>query len=73
MTWYVVVTRDRHRTPVSWHVTIEDAGNKIHRERRFNKWTVLAVDGRRQAGPARPLYPQEQLRFEKTLYPGLYE
>jgi hypothetical protein len=73
VSWYVVVTRDKHRTPISRHVTIEDAGNKIHRERAFDRWTVLAQDGDRASGPARALNTQERLKLEKTLYPSLYE
>ena len=72
MPWYVVVTRDRHRTPISRHVTVEDAGNKIHRERSFDRWTVLAQEGRAN-GPARPLTHLERLKLERQLYPSLHE
>jgi hypothetical protein len=73
MTWYIIVTRDAHKTPISRHVTIEDAGNKIHRERTFGKWTVVAQDGDRASTIARELTKHEKLKLEKTLYPSLYE
>lgn len=73
MTWFVIVTRDKHRTPISRHVTIEDAGNKIHRERAFHRWTVLAQDGDRASTAARALTKAERLRLEKALYPSLHE
>jgi hypothetical protein len=73
VTWYVIVTRDKQRTPISRHVTIEDAGNRIYRERTFDRHTVVAQDGDRAAGPARELTTQEKLRLEKCLYPSLYE
>jgi hypothetical protein len=54
-------------------VTIEDAGNKIYRERAFDRYTVIAQDGDRAAGPARELTKTERLKLEKCLYPSLYE
>lgn len=73
MTWYIVITRDRHRTPISRHVTLADAGNKITRERGYDRWTVVAQDSPRASAPARPLTQQERLKLEQALFPSLYE
>lgn len=72
MTWYVVVTRDKHRTVISRHPSVQDAGNRIHRERAFATWTVLGQDGR-LSSQARPLNKQEQARLEEALWPGLFD
>lgn len=73
MTWYIVVTKDKRRLPIDRFATLEGAGNKIYRERSFDKWTVLAQDGTKGSAPARELTKRERLDLERCLYPSLYE
>ena len=71
MTWYTVVTRSKPRLPVQRYTTIEGAGNRIFRDRKFDEWTVSAQDGSESA-PYRDLLHHEKIRLERCLFPSLF-
>lgn len=72
-THYVVVTRSKPPLPISRHMFLRDAADKIVYEKMFDKWKVLAQDGRTASAPMRTLTHSEQAELERRLYPSLFQ
>lgn len=69
--YWVVVTRS-DCIPIERYQSLDDAGDRITRDRAYGIWTVLK-QGRWASSQFQALTLDERKRLERRLYPALFD